>query len=210
MKKRLFIAIDFPPKIKRQIGQMMEELRARYPEIRWEREGNLHLTLKFLGWVDFNIKNKNEKMKPFDSAQGKKLEEILKGMENAVEGIKPFWFQPTIVGFFLRESLIVWLGMEVQEGLFKLVENLEEEMAKIGFSCEKRPFSGHITLGRKRHAVPIGQWRPLAQELENFPALQFEKLKIEKIVLMESRLSPAGSTYIPLAAADLPVKSIGA
>lgn len=199
MKKRLFVTIDFPPKIKKQIGEVVERLKGKNPQIRWEREENLHLTLKFLGWVQTGMSNDQSK-----------LNQIIRGMGRAVEGIKPFWFQPTIVGFFLRESLIVWLGVEVQEGLFKLVENLEEEMEKIGFPREKRPFSGHITLGRKRHAVPIGQWRPLAQELENFPALQFEKLKIEKIVLMESRLSPAGSTYIPLAAADLPVKSIGA
>lgn len=195
MKKRLFIAIDFPPEVKKQIGQLINKLKKKYPEIRWEKEENLHLTLKFLGWV------------PFDFAQGEKLGEILKGMERAVVGIKPFWFKPTKIGYFLRESLIVWLGLESQEGLLKLVDNLEREMERIGFPREKRPFASHVTLGRKRHAHPVFQWHQIAQDLENFPTPQFDPaesgMKVEKIVLMESHLSPAGSTYVPLAVQGL-------
>lgn len=194
MKKRLFITIDFPPKIKGQIGEAVERLKKQYPEIRWEREENLHLTLKFLGWVEEDeLKTQNSKVKT--TGQNSKVEEIIEGMEGAVEGIKPFWFRPTKIGYFLRESLIVWLGAESQEGLFKLVDNLEKEMAKIGFSKEKRLFSPHITLGRLRHAHPILEWRRVAQELEHFPTPKFDKFQVKEIVLMESQLSRQGSTY---------------
>src|SRR3972149_8712893 len=198
-KKRLFIAINFPPKVKNQIGEAEEGLKKKYPEIRWEKKENLHLTLKFLGWT------------PFDSpsaalgtgAQGKELDRILVGMGKAVEGIKPFRFHPTKVGYFLKESLIVWLGAESQEGLFKLVGNLENEMAKIGFPKEKRTSAPHITLGRLRHAHPVAQWRQGAEELEHFPTPQFYKFRVEEIVLMESHLSLQGSTYTPFATQGL-------
>lgn len=196
------MAIDFPLHVKKQIGQAVEELRKKYPEIRWEREENLHLTLKFLGWVDVNIKTKNEKRKT--TVKSEKLEEILKGMGRAVEEIKPFWLRPTKVGHFLRESLIVWLGIESQEGLFKLVENLEKEMEKIGFPKERRPFAGHITLGRKRHVYPAVWWRQIASQLQRFQAPQFDKFRIDEVVLMESHLSSVGSTYVPFAVQGLP------
>lgn len=200
MKKRLFLAIDFPPHIKKQIGQALEELRKKYPEIRWEMEESLHITLKFLGWVETEMANSK-----WQIANGQsKLDKITAGMEKAVGGIKPFWLRPTKVGHFLRESLIVWLGIESQEGLFKLVENLEREMEKIGFPKERRPFAGHITLGRKRHVYPAVWWRQIASQLQRFQAPQFDKFRIDEVVLMESHLSSVGSTYVPLAVQDLP------
>lgn len=195
------MAIDFPPHIKKQIGQALEELRKKYPEIRWEGEENLHLTLKFLGWVEDKLKMKNENIKM--TMKNSKIEKIIIGMKNAAEGIGPFCLRLTEAGYFLKESLIVWLGVESQEGLFKLVENLEKEMEKIGFPKERRPFAGHITLGRKRHAHPVARWRQIAQELQNRRIHQFDQLQVKKIVLMESRLSSGGSTYIPLAVQDL-------
>lgn len=185
VKKRVFVAIDFPWRLKDQIGEGLGKLSKQYPEIRWEKKENLHLTLKFLGWTEA-------------------VEEIGEGMEKAVRGIKPFWFCPAKPGYFLKESLIVWLGAESQEGLWKLVDNLEEEMAKIGFSKEKRPFTPHITLGRLRHAHPAVKWRKMAEELGHFPASPFEKFKVEQIVLMESHLSPGGSSYVILKTQGLP------
>lgn len=196
MKKRVFVAIEFPLSVKKQIGELVGELRKNYPQIRWEKEENLHLTLKFLGWVEIQLKIKSEKLKMTE--QNEKLGEILKGMERATEGIRPFWFQPTTIGYFLRESLIIWLGAEVQEGLLKLVENLEKEMVKIGFPKEKRPFTPHITLGRLHHARPASQWRQVAQNLKNFKTPQFEKFKVKQIILMESQPTPSGSIYTPL------------
>ena len=184
MKKRLFVAIDFPIDVKKQISQMAGELKKKYPQIRWERGENIHLTLKFLGWTE-------------------KEKQVEKGMENAVLGIKPFWFQLTKMGYFLNQSLIVWLGVESQEGLFKMAENLEEEMAKIGFPCEKREFNPHVTLGRRRQVQPISHWRQVALELQNFKTPQFKKFKVERVSLMESHLAPSGSIYTILKFQDL-------
>lgn len=175
-KSRVFVAIDFPLEVKKEITRVVEDLKKKSPQIRWEKEENLHLTLKFLGW------NQN-------------LEEIIVGMEKAVEEGKPFWFRPAELGYFLRESLIVWLGVETQEGLVNLVKNLESEMAKIGFPREKREFSPHITLGRLRHVKPLAKWRQIAQEMSHLPVPTFAKFKVTEIVLMESQLSPKGASY---------------
>src|SRR5436853_2243645 len=50
---RTFIAIEIPPDIRRRIKDHIDQLRARFPDVRasWTREDNLHLTLKFVGDV---------------------------------------------------------------------------------------------------------------------------------------------------------------
>lgn len=68
---RLFIAINFPSSVKKQIGHLFGELVKKYPEIRWEKQENFHLTLKFLGWT------------------GTKIQEISRGVERSVDGVKP-------------------------------------------------------------------------------------------------------------------------
>lgn len=209
MKRRLFIAIDFPSKVKKQIGRVTEELKEKYPQIRWEKKENLHLTLKFLGWVEEKFKMQNAGCRMTRSAssgqanQNSKIEEITEGMKMAVDGIKPFGLQSTKIDYFLKDSLIVWLGIESQEGLFKLAANLEEEMAKIGFPKEKRPFAAHATLGRKRQAHPISEWHSTARNLQDFKMPFFEKFEVREITLMESRLMPSGAIYTPLITRDL-------
>jgi len=174
---RLFIAIDFPPSVKRQIGHLIGKLAKNYPQVRWEREKNLHLTLKFLGW------------------SRSKIEEIIQGMERSVDGVKPFWLEPERLGFFLRQNMIIWLGLKSQEGLFKIVENLENEMAKLGFPRGNRPFSAHITLGRRKKTRPGIDCQKIAKEIADFKTSGIESVKAGEIVLMKSQLTPKGSIY---------------
>lgn len=178
MKTRLFIAIDFPKETKKEIAGLIDKLKRQYPKIRWEKEENLHLTLKFLGATD-----------------EKKIKEVVEGIKKATLGIKPFWFQLEKLGFFLRQSLIVWLGAKSQEGLFKITQNLENEMARLGFPKERREFSPHITIGRAKRVFPRKKWQKVAQEIRNFPTPPFSKFKVKEITLMKSQLTPKGSIY---------------
>lgn len=178
MKHRLFVAIDFPKETKEEIAGLTEKLRSEYPKIRWEKTENIHLTLKFLGYTE-----------------EKKIRKIINGIEKSVSGIKSFWFQPERLGYFLRQSLIVWLGVKAQEGLFQISKNLEREMAELGFPKGKREFSPHITIGRAKRATPRKKWQIIAQEIRNFPTPDFTKFKVTEITLMKSQLTPKGSIY---------------
>ena len=46
---RLFLAINFPADVRREITAATAPLRDSAPELAWVREPLLHLTLKFLG-----------------------------------------------------------------------------------------------------------------------------------------------------------------
>ncbi len=55
-KWRVFIAIEIPKEIRQRIAQHIASLRDEAPDVRasWNREENVHLTLKFLGDVSIN------------------------------------------------------------------------------------------------------------------------------------------------------------
>lgn len=189
---RLFVGIDFPEEVKNKIYQLVAKLQKKYPEIKWEKRENLHLTLKFLG--NIKLKTKSEKVKT--TTKNLKLEEIIGGTERSVKGIKPFEMRIGEIGYFLRNSLIIWLGMiEKSGGLERLVKKLDREMGKLGFKREKRAFHPHVTLGRKRKAVPLGKWRKIAKDITIERYDDIGGFKVEKIILFESRLSREGATY---------------
>ena len=206
MKIRLFIAIDFPKETKREIAGLIDKLGRQYPQIRWEKTEKIHLTLKFLGWTEVKLKIKNEKLKT--RTKNSKLQEITRGIEKSVDGIKPFWFQLDNLGYFLSQSLIVWIGVNAQSELFEMVKNLENEMKKLGFPKEKHPFSPHITIGRARRVSPRKKWRKIAEEIKNFPTISFSKFQVKEVILMKSQLTPKCSIYSVVDRASLSLTAV--
>ena len=49
---RLFVAIPVPEPALSALQARLRDLRSRKWPVRWVREDGLHLTLKFLGWVE--------------------------------------------------------------------------------------------------------------------------------------------------------------
>lgn len=213
---RLFVAIDFPKQIKSQLADLVDQIQEDGYPLVFEKEANFHLTLKFLGWTGEGPRTKNQE--PKTARPTSKLEEINKAIQKATSGVKPFWFRLAQIGYFLRESLVLWLGVEEpafvktstsakatvdksagkQEELVKLVNNLENEFVKIGFAKEKRTFSSHVTFGKRRQAAPLGKWRSMAEEIKNKFHPQISSFQVKSIVLMQSTLTPQGSIYTPI------------
>jgi 2'-5' RNA ligase len=85
------------------------------------------------------------------------------------------------------------LRLEVEAGpeLELLQDRLETEGAEMGFPPEGRPFRPHITLGRVRegHRLPPGAM----DELES--VAHGSAFVADRVVLFESRLTPAGPVY---------------
>jgi len=123
----LFIAIDIPEKIKKEITKIQNSL----PEFKGKKTEyeNLHLTLKFLGEVD-----------------EKTLEQIKKKLEEI--RLKRFKTEIKHLGFFdnrksIRKQLIVWVNMTNCEELQKEIDKKLSDL----FEKERR-FMGHLTIAR--------------------------------------------------------------
>lgn len=177
---RTFVAVDIPPAVKAQIGQIIDQLRPLGSMIRWVRSEGLHLTLKFLGEIS-----------------QERLATVYQAAERGVMGISPFSFVLAKLGGFpsLQKPRVIWIGVpEGEEPLKKLQEQIEVQLVECGFPKEKRDFSPHLTIGRVKSLRGI---QPL---LERLPSTSFEsgEIPVTAVKVMRSQLRPTGAEYSAL------------
>lgn len=173
-------------RVRAALGAAIERLREAARDVAWVAPANLHLTLKFLGQVD-----------------GRRLDEIAAGLRDAVAGSGAFDAVVTGLGAFPSPTRprVVWAGVgEGARRLTDLAGRVERACAALGFPPEERPFSAHVTLGRVR--VPRRDDR-LAGLLAAAAREDFGRARVERVALMESRLSPRGPRYTERASAAL-------
>jgi len=181
-KIRAFIAISLPESVLQAMGQAQETLRRLGHGIRWVRKEGIHLTLKFLGDVDVD-----------------RVENIHMAMERASNGTSPFVLTGEGIGVFpdLRRARVIWIGLTGDlQVLFALQANLESQLKNLGFPKEKRPFKGHLTLGRIKGRVGATELREAVEGLANF---QTDAFTVQSVALFQSTLRPQGAIYTRLA-----------
>ncbi len=175
---RLFIAVNLPQQVRRGMWEAAESLRARSYPIRWVPPDSLHLTLKFLGEV-----------------AAEREEEIVGGIRRAVKGTKPFTLP--IAGFGAFPSpvrpRVVWVGCEGVPSLELLQHRVEQEMDRLGFPVEGRPFHPHLTLGRVKRGVKQQTLAGFAADLG--PLEYAAEVLVESVDLMQSELMRDGARY---------------
>ena len=183
---RAFIAIELPEAVVGMLDRIQQDLKALRLKAGWVRPQNIHLTLKFLG----NIKSDD-------------VGKIGGAMKEAAQDCRPFVLTAGGIGFFpgIRRPRVVWVGVGGQTGpLFALQRNLEDRLAALDFPKEKRPFKGHLTLGRFKHNPAPEAIRRVVESYADFGK---EEFSIRRIVLFKSDLKPSGAEYSQLLQADL-------
>lgn len=187
---RLFIAIDFPLKLQTEINQLIQNLLFYFPQVNkpekiaWTKLENLHLTLKFLGYIGTNQKSK--------------LREIKKGMEETVAEVKPFKLEFTNIGFFEKQYLVLWMGIKESHALVNLIDKIVERMGNLGFAKEKRISTPHISICRGKNLTPQMK-KKIKSILEDQRWFKPPNaILVSEISLMESKLTFKGPIYTSL------------
>jgi 2'-5' RNA ligase len=88
---------------------------------------------------------------------------------------------------------VLWAGLALGAGpLETLAAALEAALRRRGFDRADKPFSAHLTIGRVRD--PRADW---TERLGAIPAPDpsVARFPVDRLLLMQSRLSPQGSTY---------------
>lgn len=171
---RTFVAIEIPDAIKTAIGTAVAGLREKNRGVRWVKPEGLHITLKFLGDVH------EETVAPLSA-----------DLDGAAAASRPLSLSMAGFGAFpgLRRPRVVWLGLkgDVAE-LAALARSIDGVCARYGIAEERRPFSGHITLGRLKtpSVVDLG----IGSVTGMFMA--------SEVLLYRSVLSPGGAQYTVL------------
>ena len=182
---RLFLAIDLPEALRRDLAEIRTELEPRCPGWRWVRPEGIHLTLRFLGEVERERDAHSRESWSRVCAASGKARFRLGGL-----GVFPGPSRPRVL----------WVAVNEEPGsasrLESLAHGLEEAARELGFAREARPFRPHLTLAR---AARVG--RPTLPP----PASRGEGALVEagEIVLFRSELAPAGARYTRLAAFPL-------
>jgi 2'-5' RNA ligase len=185
-KIRTFIAISLPSPVLQAIGEAQETLRGKGLDIRWVRKEGIHLTLKFLGNVDMD-----------------QVGQIQAAIEKAAKGFSSFTLKGEGIGVFpdLRRPRVVWAGISGDvEVLRSLQGDLDSQLKPLGFPKEKRPFKGHLTLGRAKSRL---DGTKLTSAFEALAEFRTESFSAQEVVLFQSDLRPGGAVYSRLAEVPL-------
>ncbi len=170
MNKRLFVAIDPSPEIRKQLSGICCGL----PGARWILPEQLHLTLCFVGEVS-----------------GTAFLDI----REALVAIKstPFALRLQGVGFFppRGQPRVVWAGIETNEALASLQRKITTRLFALGLEPENRKFFPHITLARL-HQTPPSRVGKYLQEHSLFALPEFE---VDRFLLYSSILGRKGATH---------------
>ncbi len=184
MRRRIFIAINLPDKIKARLKEVKEKYD--YLPVRWTKEPSLHLTLIFIGYVS-----------------DEQMLEACRAAREVAEQSEPLTlnFKRITLGPPGKSPRMIWLEGEINQGLVSLKNRLEEVLlnSDSGFSHrESRPLNPHITLAR----IKMQQW----QQMESTPQINeaFQaQVPVASIEVMESDLKHDGAEYAILESCPL-------
>ena len=174
---RCFIGIPIPEGIRRSIMNYVGRIQSTLSGVKWVKEENLHITLRFLGGVD-----------------EAKIESIKKVVEETSRNFSVFSCQLTGTGYFPspRRAKVIWIGVkEGGEELSRISRDLENRIIKLGFNKEK-PFHPHLTIGRIKGVRTL-----------NIPDYRNGTFTVHEVVLYQSTLTPQGPIYDGLFKAEL-------
>lgn len=177
---RLFIAAPLSEKTKKKISLWQQDIDDKTSgKIKFVKPENLHITLKFLGDVEEEEKDK------IISSLGS-LEEK-NSFKSDIQTVSAF---PDIKNPKILVAKLI-NNQEILQGIFSELEN---ELSKLGFKKEDRYFIPHITLARikdNRGRDSIVDWFD-SKARTKFNKISFE---IDKICLFQSILKSEGPIY---------------
>ncbi|HMC28951.1 MAG TPA: RNA 2',3'-cyclic phosphodiesterase [Verrucomicrobiae bacterium] len=188
-KIRLFLAVNLPKGIKDSIEDCRRKFASRLDagSVRWTRSEQLHITLKFIGYVTE------------DSAT-----EITNAVAAACRGTGPLTLTAEALGCFprVRSPRVLWVGISGDvEPLLLMQKRIDSSTAQWA-EPEKREFTPHLTLARLKEPKPK-EIRAIGQFIEANKAARFGEWQARQVDLMQSVLSPNGATYRAIASIAL-------
>lgn len=150
---RIFIAIRFTEVFKSSILDAQDGLKEYGVKGNYTQPENLHLTLAFIGETE-------------------RVEEI----KAAVDAVKfePFVIRTGKMGCFNGRSRVIWLGIEGEDKVKAIAQQLRRNLDQRGIDYAKGKFSPHITLVRQPSEMPL--------DID----VESESMTVSKIYVMKS------------------------
>jgi 2'-5' RNA ligase len=166
---RLFVAVELPEEVRMRLAA----LQGGVPGARWLSDGQLHLTLRFIGEVDENVAH------DIDDALG-----VIRAPSFALElaGVGEFGG---------KNPRALWAGIRTNNLLMHLQKKVETALQRIGLAPEPRKFSPHVTLARLK-APPREK---VVQFITHHALFASGPIRVDRFVLFSSHPGSNGSVY---------------
>ena len=192
IKKRIFIAINLPEQIKKQLFDWELKLEQEYRlgefrgrNVNWVIKNNLHITLIFIGY-----------------ATDEETYEIAKTIKEIAKKHQSFFInlESIILGPVNKPSRMFWVEGEKSAELASLQNDLENALSVRGeYEKEVRGFKPHITLARFKSSEIA---RKIKEQGMVDKKINYQ-IPVDSIELMESHLSRRGPEYVVLESVSL-------
>jgi len=183
-KIRSFIALYPDARAREHIAEYVSRLRAHETAVRWEREQQIHVTLKFLGDVTPSV-----------------LDGIAASLRERLEASGALECMLDTVGAFpsLKRARVVWLGFSQPVARISELQRIVADMCeKAGMEKDNKTYTPHFTIGRAKdrngvkhlenvvhtcsfHSVPVhfGAVRIMESTLTSQGAIHKERIAIQ-------------------------------
>jgi RNA 2',3'-cyclic 3'-phosphodiesterase len=167
---RVFLGFPIPPFLASVLYSSFADKRAVFPDIRWVKPANYHITVLFLGEIDENECSRIVRILDGLSFNG--------GVQAACGNIGRFPPRGTL--------RVLHAGLAAGEGYCRGVH--AKICGVLPEYAENRPYTPHITLGRVKRGCRVSWTGPVTTPPK-------DPFRIEEIILFQSILGPAGPLY---------------
>jgi len=203
-KIRAFIAINLPDHARASVAEFQQQLQTQIARdgfsdfqkkaLRWTRPEQIHLTLKFLG-----------------SVPRERIDALCAAFARTCAGTGAFDLAIGDAGCFpsLAKPRVIWVGLDGDLNALRDLQ-LRVDAATREFSAreENREWTPHLTIcrvgktnDRDFRKISAAIKRVIEQKTNlAFPRASW---RVNCADLMQSKLTPSGSVYTPLATAEL-------
>ncbi|OCO99703.1 MULTISPECIES: RNA 2',3'-cyclic phosphodiesterase [unclassified Ensifer] len=167
---RLFTALEIP----RNAAMSLSLLRGGLPGARWIDVENYHITLRFIGDVDWRT-----------------ADEIIDKLDRIER--PEFQLQLTGTGAFgSKKPHSVWAGVTNQPEMYALQAEIERICQRLGLQPDPRKFTPHVTLARLRSS----RVEDVVEYLSGRGNFMTSLFSVSRFVLLSSRDSVGGGPYL--------------
>jgi 2'-5' RNA ligase len=178
---RSFVAVFPPADVLESVLELQRSLLITLPGVRWVGPANLHFTLRFFGDLGADERANAARVIDDVTRAQSRFDVELHGV-----GVFSSWKHPRVV----------WVGCGHGSDAFaELGQALEFGFRDARLGKADKPFKPHLTLGR---------WRDFGAVVSESSVAACQKIgtlgrfTVEEIGLIQSKLSPKGSSYVPL------------
>jgi RNA 2',3'-cyclic 3'-phosphodiesterase len=180
--RRLFVAVELPPAIRRAASARAHALAGRQLPVRWEADEKLHITLCFPGAVPAS-----------------RLEQIVAALAAATGRQRAIALALGQLGQLPPHGppRVVGLGVDGDvDGLRQLRAGLVERLEVMGVRDDRAAFVPHITLGRVARRATPREARTVSGAIREVADRVGTRWTVEAITLFESLPAEGTTRYV--------------